>query len=273
MKNWKITPADSLIAKYVDCYWLLQKTEQDGGPDFPKLNPDPAGHIILASSELPYKYQSELEVAEGRGSHIILPHSRTLSMDHSKTFLIMGIKLQVGALYSLAFPSSELAIDKVIGLESNEFVVSNTEQVLSESAQSPERLRDYLDGALRSIILTTLEDNHTRLVRKVINMGDITELAKLGLKLSCSQRTVERSFKRVTGFTLKQYASMQRLEGLLDYVHQLENDQLDWADIAHQFAFSDQPHLVRYLKSVIGNTPGQYTQLRDLAIDAYGNFE
>jgi len=273
MRNWKITPSDSFIAKYVDCYWLLQKTEQDDGPDFPKLNPDPAGHIILGSSQLPYKYQSELEVALGRGSHIILPHSRTLSMDHSQAFLIVGIKLHVGALYSLAFPSSKLAIDKVMGLENNEFITSNIEQILSESAQSPERLRDYLDGALRSTTYTTLEDGHTSLVRKIINMGDITELANLGFKLSCSQRTVERSFKRVTGFTLKQYASMRRLENLLDYVHQLENDQLDWADIAHQFAFSDQPHLVRYLKSVIGNTPGQYTQMRDLAIDAYGNFE
>ncbi len=118
------------------------------------------------------------------------------------------------------------------------------------------------------------ENRHSTLVRKALELLDAdTAISHLGNELNCSQRTVERSFNRVTGFTLKQYHSMQRLESLLDYVYKLNASEIDWADIAYQFQFSDQPHLIRYLKTTLGATPGEYTKERNLAIDSYGNFE
>ncbi len=47
----------------------------------------------------------------------------------------------------------------------------------------------------------------------------------------------------------------------------------DWAEIASRFGFSDQPHLIRQMKQVIGVTPSGYLNARDLVIDAYGDFE
>ncbi|MGF1755689.1 helix-turn-helix domain-containing protein, partial [Vibrio makurazakiensis] len=45
---------------------------------------------------------------------------------------------------------------------------------------------------------------------------------------------------------------------------------IDWASVALQFGFSDQPHLVRYLKSQLGLTPNTYAKERGLTIDVYG---
>jgi len=59
MRNWKITPQNLTVAKYIDCYWLLEKTEGDVGPEHPKLNPDPAGQLILSNSQQPYQYKNE----------------------------------------------------------------------------------------------------------------------------------------------------------------------------------------------------------------------
>jgi len=53
----------------------------------------------------------------------------------------------------------------------------------------------------------------------------------------------------------------------------LAGESVNWADIATKFKFSDQPHLIRYLKNNIGATPGEYARQRDLSIDIYGNFE
>jgi len=273
MRNWKIPPKDSIVAAYIDCYWLLEKTADDEGPESPKLNPDPAGHIIFIDPVQPYKYQSESDTSQGLGSHFILPYSKTYLMDHSQPFLIVGIKFHVGALYSLKLPSSELEIEKILGINTKEVLSINTDQVITDSSRSPEEYRDYFDNRLTPLISTAHEDNHSKLVRKTIHIFPNTTLSSIGIELGCSQRTVERSFLRVTGFTLKQYDSMLRLEKLLDYVHQLESSKLEWADIAFQFGFSDQPHLVRYLRNVIGSTPGEYAQRRDLAIDTYGNFE
>ena len=42
MRNWKFSPKDPTVVAHIDCYWLLEKTAYDGGPDYPKLNPDMA---------------------------------------------------------------------------------------------------------------------------------------------------------------------------------------------------------------------------------------
>tara|TARA_R110001599_G_scaffold9374_3_gene46324 strand:- start:1326 stop:2147 length:822 start_codon:yes stop_codon:yes gene_type:complete len=273
MRNWKISPKDSFVTAYIDCYWLLEKTADDGGPKSPKLNPDPAGHLILADSLQPYHYQSETFTNQGVGSHFILPHSKTFLMNHSQPFLVVGIKFHIGALYSLKLPSSDLETEKVLGIHSKELLSVNANRLITNSLWSADKCRDYLDKQLTPLVANAQKDSHSELVSKILSTFSNTSLSDIGSVLGCSQRTIERSFLRVTGFTLKQYDSMQKLERLLNYVHKLDASKLEWADIAFQFGFSDQPHLVRYLKSVIGSTPGEYAQLRDLAIDAYGNFE
>ncbi|MGS0676028.1 helix-turn-helix domain-containing protein [Shewanella sp. 125m-1] len=74
-------------------------------------------------------------------------------------------------------------------------------------------------------------------------------------KLYCSQRTLDRSFQRVTGLPLKQCQSMNRLEKMLEYVYQRDSAELDWVDVAFKFGSSEQPHLIRYLKKLLGFTP------------------
>lgn len=276
MKSWKIPPKDLTIAKHVDCYWLLEKNHCDSGPEHPKLNPDPAGHLILAKPQQPYRYENESGPVSGYGSHLILPHCKTFSMDHSQPFLILGIKFQVGTLYSMKFPTMPPQLDQVIGVDVARLFqldTYNEQKMLARMSENHDSCRDFLDTLLHPFFTEIIEDRHIELVRNVFAAFSEIPLSELGAELGCSQRTIERSFLRVTGLTLKQYFSMERLEAMLNYVHKLDATEISWADIAFQFGFSDQPHLVRYLKSSIGHTPGKYVQQRDLAIDTYGNFE
>ena len=66
---------------------------------------------------------------------------------------------------------------------------------------------------------------------------------------------------------------MLKLERLLEYLYQRDKQDIDWVELAYQFGFSDQPHLIRYLKSQIGATPNNYVTQRDLTIDVYGGVE
>ena len=60
---------------------------------------------------------------------------------------------------------------------------------------------------------------------------------------------------------------------MLEYLNDSEGQMIDWSMVAQRFAFSDQSHLIRYLKKNLGETPGQYAKLRDFTIDVYGDFE
>ena len=66
---------------------------------------------------------------------------------------------------------------------------------------------------------------------------------------------------------------MQCLDSLVTYLYQQGKQKQDWAEIAVQFGFSDQPHLIRYLKQQIGLSPNNYLNQRNLTIDVYGDFE
>ena len=63
---------------------------------------------------------------------------------------------------------------------------------------------------------------------------------------------------------------MNRLEAILEFLYQREQSDIDWVDIAYQFGFSDQPHLIRYLKKQLGLTPQDYALQRGFTIDVYG---
>ncbi len=276
MNNWKISSSNRLISKYIDCYWLIEKKPEDVSFDYPKLNPDPSSHLILAPAGQPYHYKFGDRDIEGYGCHLILPSTSTIVLDHSKPFVILGIKLQVGAIYSLkfnsTFPLTNLVINHADFLPI-ELSPVNSPSFFSEVTEQFERTCKKLDDLLFPWVQISREDKHSQLVREAISIFEQTPISEMGNSLHCSQRTIERTFRRVTGLTLKQYESMLRFEALLSYLYQNKDTKLHWADIATQFGFSDQPHLIRYLKATIGATPNDYLKQRDITIDVYGDFE
>jgi len=276
MKNWKHPPLNPCLSKYVDCYWMIEKDAQDEMHTHPRLNPDPTGHLIIAPPNQPFNYKVDDDEISGYGTHFILPHSRTIVLDHSKPFAIVGIKFNVGALYSLGFEPDLPLTDLItgdfdylpVGLE---FIDSTA--LLKEASRNIEATCRMLDSYLEPCLLQCHEDKHSELVRSAISALEHYPISQIGRELHCSQRTVERTFSRVTGLTLKQYKTMRTLEDLLTFLYQHQDSDLNWSDIAAEFGFSDQPHLIRYLKSAIGATPGQYIKQRDLTIDIYGDFQ
>ena len=276
MIKWIHPPKNSDVAKLIDCYWFLEKPEETDSNPFPKLNPEPAGHLIIAIPEQPYHYDIESDRLKGKGSHWLHPYSKTLQMDHSHGFAIIGVKFHVGALYLLNQEPQQSVADTIVSADLN--VLFGTEEIneidlIKLAKQDPQRLCTKLDEILLPWLSKAEEDKHYKLTTKALPLLAKTPIAQLGELLHCSQRTLERSFLRVTGFTLKQCQSMNRLEALITYLYQREETDIDWLTVAYEFGFSDQPHLIRYLKSTLGVTPGEYAKQRDLTIDIYGGIE
>lgn len=276
MKNWKLPAKDARVAKYVEAYWGLEKEAGDTGHNFPKLNPDPSAHLIISAPEQELLYYQGAGCQKGQGSHWILPHRKTYMMNHSSPFQVIGIKFRVGALYSLTGLYSSANLDQIRSVDVAHLIGNEPfdgDRLLRESDKHSDQICNVLDQLLMPWLLKSRDDKHSELVRCILPLLGKVPIAQLNDVLHRSQRTLERSFLRVTGFTLKQCQSMIRLEEILNHLYKLNTADIDWSDLAIQFKFSDQPHLVRYLKSSIGETPGEYARQRDLTIDVYGDFE
>lgn len=276
MINWRETPEPNDIAKLVQCYWFIEKESGDITEQFPRLNPDPAGTLILAPKNQAYSYQNDNELFEGTGDHWIYPNSQVFQLDHTDPFQIIGIKFHVGALYSLHTDPSppiidevkKAALERITGLNLLE-KSSLFELARNASTDCASALNELLMPWLSQIPLK----KSSELCQKVVPRLAHTPVSKLGALFHASQRTIERQFLSATGLTLKQCQSMNRFESMLERLYLLEPDKVSWLDLVEEFGFSDQPHLIRYLKSMIGVTPNQYLKDRNLTIDTYGDFE
>lgn len=274
MISWLHSPTLEQVAKYIECYWFIEKYSDSEGHAYPKLNPDPSAHLIICPEVQAYQYEVDERVDSGVGTHLLFPHLQTLVLDHSKPFLYLGIKFKVGALYCLGLTSDAYPVldsTKQVGLATLADSHECTEQELIELArQEPNQCCERLDKLLLAWVKKAKEDKHTALTRRALQLLETTAIADLGELVHCSQRTLERSFNRVTGLNLKQCQSMQKLEAMLVYLYQRDINDINWSEVAFKFGFSDQPHLIRHLKKQIGTTPKAYAKERGLTIDVYG---
>ncbi|MEZ9197828.1 helix-turn-helix domain-containing protein [Shewanella sp. 10N.286.54.B9] len=277
MQSWVVSPKDKHIAKYIECYWLIDKNSTEDINNFPKLNPEPAAHFIICPLQQRFHYQTSPKESSGMGSHWLYPQQQTLQLDHRQCFTYLGVKFRVGALYSLNIPAykhptlnqaAEVDLQQLLG--EKDFCVDTILQIAKTDS---DRCITELDTLLLPLFNSTTEDQHSELTRNILPLLASHSISELGDKLFCSQRTLERSFNRVTGLTMKQCQSMNKLEAMLEYLYQREAVDIDWAEVAFKFGFSDQPHLIRHLKKQIGLTPKNYAEQRGLTIDIYGGVE
>ncbi|MBM7035256.1 helix-turn-helix domain-containing protein [Vibrio ulleungensis] len=278
MIQWLKHSSKPEVAKYIECYWLIEKEADSESFNFPKLNPDPSAHLIISPDNQSYHYDMNPSAIDGKGTHWLFPHHQTLQLDHSKPFVHLGVKFQVGALYSFKhFAEQQPTLDCVEQVQFSELFSElitgesvSTAALINLARSNPNKCCNELDRLFLPWALSSHEDAHSQITRKAVQAVESTPISDIGKQLYCSQRTLERSFNRVTGLTLKQCQSMKKLEAMLEYLYQRDSADIDWVEIAFQFGFSDQPHLIRYLKKQIGITPKVYEKQRGLTIDVYG---
>lgn len=139
----------------------------------------------------------------------------------------------------------------------------------------PKLLLEKIKQQLDRLHIQPSQSNAFKLAQKSVALVEsqhVLEIESLAQHCACSRRTLERSFKKVTGLSVKQYLQMMRLEQMIIAIYQQE-EEIDWTEFSQQFGFSDQSHLIRTLKQQLRKTPSNYLRKRDLTIDIYGDFE
>lgn len=223
MIHWIQPPTITEVAQYIECYWFIEKRFDSQSDNYPKLNPDPSAHLIISPPNQIYCYDMNPGIVNGEGSHWLFPHHQTLQLDHSSPFVHLGIKFHAGALYSLApFSGKTPLLDKVADIRLDTQFISyhfNERQLIELARSKRNQCCKQLDSMFSPWLAMARENKHSQLTRKALQALDSTSISELGRQLYCSQRTLERSFNRVTGLTLKQCQSMNKLEAMLEYLY------------------------------------------------------
>lgn len=92
----------------------------------------------------------------------------------------------------------------------------------------------------------------------------VNELASI---LHLSERQLLREFNKKLGFSVKQFIALIRFQGTLHKMMEAKTGPMDWADLALQCGYYDQPHFINDFKKYFAETPQQlYFRLHQISL-------
>lgn len=91
------------------------------------------------------------------------------------------------------------------------------------------------------------------LANQAVEDNDIVASVVAGQPKAMSERTMQRHFLKTTGLTYKTFSQIERAQKAIGLLQQGRPA----ADVAFALGYADQPHLIRSLKAIMGQTPRQ----------------
>lgn len=183
--------------------------------------------------------------------------TRPMTAGTTGKFDILGIRFRPGGLAAYLKLDAAEVVDERVELDS--FCGSRVTYLwhrLGESALS-DRVPLLSEFLLKGLNVEGDVDPWVRYCVETIELerGDV-RISELETKTGMSARQLERKFKREIGVSPKTFARIERFKAVMSFAEQCS--QPDWAEVAADFGYSDQPHLVREFKSFAGCTPQQH---------------
>lgn len=255
--------------------WYLQVEQDEQIDPKPHLIPNARAHLLFTPEQQSYSYDDGKRVLSGSGSHLLTANDQLLLLDDQPPLKRIGVTFRPEALYCLSAEGVQSTsqcqwFDWLTPLFDQTF-----QQSLWMTTDEPKLLLEKIKQQLDRLHIQPSQSNAFKLAQKSVALVEsqhVLEIESLAQHCACSRRTLERSFKKVTGLSVKQYLQMMRLEQMIIAIYQQE-EEIDWTEFSQQFGFSDQSHLIRTLKQQLRKTPSNYLRKRDLTIDIYGDFE
>lgn len=238
----------------INCYWRID-SEGIAEIETQKIVPDGFPEIILHYGA-PYQInlnghwekQSRYLLAGQIKKHFYLRNEGVSGM--------LGIKLQPAALTHLLDIDQSTLTGKVILLP--EPLTQVLAQVIGQLSPTldTKQVYDVLDAVFLSLspALTPVSeiDEALRLIFERHGNIGVNELIET---IGCSERKLERLFKRFVGLSPKFYARIIRLSYIFELMQ--EGDK-SWSDLVYDSGFYDQSHFIKNFKEFTGEDPSSY---------------
>ena len=242
----------------VECFWFLE----DGPAALPRplerIVPDGCTELILHLGDR-FERLTASGADQQPGAFLVgqLPHFVLLRP--SRTIDTVGVRFRpAGARRFFRGPASSLtgrfvALDDLWGRRATDEL-----QDRLRAATRQERV-----GVLERALLGAMagEEGDRAVARSagfILGRSGRVRVADVARDAGVSERSLERRFQEQLGLAPKAFARIARLQGALKSVGRQE--QPDWADVAAECSYFDQPHLIRDFRALTGETPGEFVK-------------
>jgi len=250
------------LGLFVERLWLFSDAPPHG---WERIVPSGTVELVINLQEDEIRiYDSSQSQCCRRFSGAVVsgPYSKCFVIDTREHASIIGAHFRAGGAFPFfVMPVSEFA-DTHVELETlwGPSAVELRERLCA--ARTPAERFSLLEKALMSHLFGPLEGHYA--VRFALgaftsieahpSIGQVTE--KIGL----SQRRLIQVFKKEVGIPPKLFCRVRRFQRALALMRQ--NATPNWAHIAPQCGYVDQPHFIHDFRSFSGLTPTEYVRQR-----------
>ena len=125
--------------------------------------------------------------------------------------------------------------------------------------ERPESLVSAIDIHFDNTAINSLKDTVETICRSVLAAQGKCRVADILQGYDYSKRTIQTTFKKAIGLSLKQYIDIVRLRSAVDSVRS-DNYNLEGggASVAADHQYFDQSHLVKTFKKIVEMTPSKF---------------
>lgn len=238
----------------INCYWHID-SEGVEVIETQKIVPDGYPEIILhygdsyeINNSGEWTPQSRYLLAGQLKHHFFLRNTGVSGM--------IGIKLQPAALTFLLGVDQSVLTGKVIELPNDITQFLSPIIPLLKPGLDVIEVCNELDGAFlkqapQETNTKDIEEALALIIERKGNIG-VNELTQT---VNCSERKLERLFKRFVGLSPKFYARIIRLSYIFELMQ--EGDK-SWSDLVYDSGFYDQSHFIKNFKEFTGEDPSSY---------------
>lgn len=229
------------LAPFVEHYWVVRWNLPEGETYTSEVLPYPNVNAAITESE-----DMISGVVTGMFTHELVGNGA-----------VLGIKFLPGGFYPFFKKPIERLTNQQVPLKTV-FQAARIKKIRSMLHEPDAAL---IDEAEKMLLTKKPEQDGAiavigDIIENVKHDPSVRQVAPLIEQYGASERTLQYAFKNYVGIGLKWIILRYRLQDVADAI---DNGRDDWPAIAQEFGFTDQPHLIRDFKKVLGETPAQYS--------------
>jgi AraC-like DNA-binding protein len=225
-----------------------------------KILPGPGASLWINLNQDGFRSFSETgRVTRVPGAMLAGPTSRASVVEFEQGRAHVSVTFALGAAACFFAPPLRLARDQQVPLED---VWGRTGASLRarllEAATPQEALGVMEEVLLGQMTDPVAPDPAVTAAARALSAG--VPVGEAAAALGMLPRTLRRRFVADVGLTPKRFARVQRLQRV---VHDLDGQsRVDWARLAAEHGYADQPHLAEEFRQLVGVTPTEYLRSR-----------
>lgn len=234
---------NELFTGFIEQFWLVD-WKLDGDKTHTQQNlPDPNFHLVISREQV----------------KLIGPVSKVFSYTMEGEGRIIGVKFEVGAIQKWLPKPLAHYVDSALSVEAIGGSDFTARLAALYHEQDDSHIVSELEACFGFLIQPLSEQHRTAqmLLTLIRNNDEICRVSSLAMHANMSVRDIQRYFATYVGLTPKWLIRKYRLSRALAL---LEHNATTILDVVAMLDYTDQSHLIRDFREILGLTPSRYVK-------------